>query len=254
MVESGKSLPPSGQEKCNAPSYKKLLLRDVVTRAVDKLGLDCDCKPMDNQVQSKLDYLFFTSCTPSQPVGLFPYFKTSTTSSPFQCELPTLPLISPRYLKWRNTVMGQCQSSKRLIATYRMPNSAPSWKAKPMLPSKPCRITSAGQAAAMLHSMGVLQAYQAELLKELDEGEGLTPEAVKELRRATDLALRATKHKARAVGRAVAGFVSVEHHLWLTITDIKEKDKKLFDAPISKDGLFGDSVTTVVEKFRAASI
>ncbi len=38
-----------------------------------------------------------------------------------------------------------------------------------------------GQAAATLHSMGVLQAYQAELLKELDKGEGLTPpEAVKE--------------------------------------------------------------------------
>ncbi len=59
MVESGKSLPPSGQEKRNAPSYKELLLRDVVTHAVDKLGLDCDCEPMDNQVQSKLDYLFF---------------------------------------------------------------------------------------------------------------------------------------------------------------------------------------------------
>ncbi|KAI2645054.1 hypothetical protein H4Q32_026838 [Labeo rohita] len=33
----------------------------------------------------------------------------------------------------------------------------------------------------------------------------------------------------------------------------KEKDKTfLLDAPISKDGLFGDVVTTVVEKFRAA--
>ncbi len=52
------------------------------------------------------------------------------------------------------------------------------------------------QAAATLHSMGVLQAYQAELLKELDGGEGLSPEAVKELRREPDLALRATKHTA----------------------------------------------------------
>ncbi|KAL0166315.1 hypothetical protein M9458_038159, partial [Cirrhinus mrigala] len=47
--------------------------------------------------------------------------------------------------------------------------------------------------------------------------------------------------------------VSVERHLWLTLTDIKEKDKTfLLDAPISKVGLFGDAVTTVVEKFRAA--
>ncbi len=48
------------------------------------------------------------------------------------------------------------------------------------------------------------------------------------------MALRATKHKARAVGRSVAGFVSVEHHLWLTITDIKEKDKKTLGRPYLK--------------------
>ncbi len=47
--------------------------------------------------------------------------------------------------------------------------------------------------------------------------------------------------------------VTVERHLWLNLTDIKEKNKSfLMDAPISKDGLFGDSVTAVVEKFRAA--
>ncbi len=38
------------------------------------------------------------------------------------------------------------------------------------------------------------------------EGTVLTPEAVKELRRATDLALRATKHTARAVGRLMAPY------------------------------------------------
>ncbi len=56
--------------------------------------------------------------------------------------------------------------------------------------------------------MAILQAYQADVLKEMDEGTGLTPEAVKELRRATDLALRATKHTARAVGRSMAASVA----------------------------------------------
>ncbi len=54
--------------------------------------------------------------------------------------------------------------------------------------------------------MAILQAYQADVLKEMDEGTGLIPEAVKELRRATDLALRATKHIARAVGALYGGF------------------------------------------------
>lgn len=65
-----------------------------------------------------------------------------------------------------------------------------------------------------------------------------------------ELRARATKHTARAIGRSMAGMVSVERHLWLILTDIKEKDKNvLLDAPMSKDGLSGESVTTVVEKF-----
>ncbi len=67
-----------------------------------------------------------------------------------------------------------------------------------------------------------------------------SPEAVKELRRATDLALRATKHTARAVGRSVAASVAAECHLWLNLTEIREKEKVfLMDAPISQSGLFG---------------
>ncbi len=94
-----------------------------------------------------------------------------------------------------------------MVAAHLSPNSAPSWKSRPVLPSKPCRTTSAligksymvaGQAGAALHTMAILQAYQVEVLKEMDEGDGVTPEAVKELRRATDLALCATKHTARA--------------------------------------------------------
>ncbi len=94
-----------------------------------------------------------------------------------------------------------------------------------------------------LHTMAILQAYQADVLKEMDEGAGLTPEAVKELRRATDLAC--------AVGRSMAGSVTAECHLWLNLTEIREKEKVfLLDAPISQSGLFGEAVSSVVEKFR----
>ncbi len=87
----------------------------------------------------------------------------------------------------------------------------------------------------------------------MDEGTGLTPEAVKELRRATDLALRATKHTARAVGRSVAGSVAAECNLWLNLTEIREKEKVfLLDEPISQSGLFGEAVSSVVDKFRSA--
>ncbi len=66
---------------------------------------------------------------------------------------------------------------------------------------------------------------------------------------ATDLALRATKHTARAVGRPMVGLVAAERHLWLNLTEISKKEVFLLDASISQSGLFGEAVSSVVEKF-----
>lgn len=60
---------------------------------------------------------------------------------------------------------------EKLLANYLIPTAASSWKAT-ALPSKPCQVTSkligkayiaAGQAGVALHTMAVLQAYQADL-------------------------------------------------------------------------------------------
>ncbi len=132
------------------------------------------------------------------------------------------------------------------LASHLSPSLAHSWKSRPLLPTKPCRTPSAligksyiaaGQAGMALHTKAILQAYQADVLKEMDEGTGLTPEAVKELRRATDLALRAT----------MKGSVAAECHLWLNLTEIREKEMVfLLDAPISQSGLFGEVVSSVL--------
>ncbi len=101
--------------------------------------------------------------------------------------------------------------------------------------------------------MAVLQAYQADLLKDLDKGQGLSPDEVAELRRTTDLALRTTKQAATAMGRSMAAMVVTERHLWVNLADIGKKEKGfLLDAPVSPSELFGTSVETVVEKFRVA--
>ncbi len=73
-------------------------------------------------------------------------------------------------------------------------------------------------------------------------------------RRARDSSLRrVTKHTARAVGHSMAGSVAAERHLWLILTEIREKEKVfLLDAPISQSGLFGEAVSSVVDKFCSA--
>ncbi len=113
---------------------------------------------------------------------------------------------------------------EQTLAGYLSPGAASSLKA-PVLPTKPLRVSSAlvgkgyaaaGQSGACLHTMAVLQAYQADLLKELDEGEQISSSDVGELRRTADLALRATKETARAIGWSMAALVVAERHLWLT--------------------------------------
>ncbi len=85
-----------------------------------------------------------------------------------------------------------------MLAGYLSPESSSSARSS-VLPTKPVSTTSAlvgkaysaaGQAAACLHIMSLLQAYQAELLADFDGGEGIGPNAVCELCLATDLSLR----------------------------------------------------------------
>ncbi len=117
---------------------------------------------------------------------------------------------------------------EQTLASYLSPGAATSLKA-PVLPSKPLRTTSAlvskgytaaDQAGACLNTMSVLQAYQTDLLKELDEGEQVKSDDIVELRRTADLALRTNKETVCAIGRSMTALVAAERHLWLTLSDM----------------------------------
>ncbi len=92
--------------------------------------------------------------------------------------------------------------------------------------------------------MAVLQAYQADLLKDLDKGQGLSPDEMAEL-----------SHTTEPHHGSMAAMVVTERHLWLNLADIGKKERGfLLDAPVSPSELFGASVETVVEKFREAKV
>lgn len=150
------------------------------------------------------------------------------------------------------------------LASYLSPDLASSLK-RQILPTNLCSTTSmlmekafqaAGQAGAGLHTMAVLQAYQADL----NAGSTIDEEAFTELRWATNLSLHTTKqtacsiavqwHCANQSSCSMAALMSTERHLWLNLTGIKDKDRVfLLDAPVSPSGLFVDSVNTVVSRY-----
>ncbi len=83
-----------------------------------------------------------------------------------------------------------------------------------------------------------------------NEEASLDSASLRDLRSATDLALCATKATAQAIGRSMSSLIVLEHHLWLTMTEMKEADKVPFlDAPVSSGSLFGPAVEGFAERF-----
>ncbi len=96
--------------------------------------------------------------------------------------------------------------------------------------------------------MALLQVYQAKALKWLHEG-GTDPGVLRELRTATDLALRATKVTAWALGQTMSTLVVQERPLWLTLADVRQSDKHLPGRPIRRSG--GGLCPTVLHRTEA---
>lgn len=146
---------------------------------------------------------------------------------------------------------------EEMFASYLRHGESSSLKT-PALPSGALQTTShlngmacvaSGQAGGALHTMEVLQAYQADLLKYLNKGRCLSPKAVEELCRTTDLALYANKQTVATIGRSMA----MERHLWINLVVIGKKEKYFhLDAPLLRTRLFGTSIEAAVEKFREA--
>ncbi len=113
------------------------------------------------------------------------------------------------------------------VATHLCPPIAIGWKARASHPSKPCRATSAlagcaysvaGQAASALHSMAVLQVFQAKMLA--NEEASLDSASLRDLRSTTDLALCTTKATAQVIGHSMSSLIVLARHLWLTMTEM----------------------------------
>ncbi len=51
----------------------------------------------------------------------------------------------------------------------------------------------------------------------------------------------------------MAALVAAERHLWLTLSDMKEKHRVfLMDTPLAPSGLFGDAINSVVDRYQEA--
>ncbi|KAL0162328.1 hypothetical protein M9458_041724, partial [Cirrhinus mrigala] len=182
--------------------YEELL--EVVTLAVAKLNIDWPAEKQAEPQRSKLDKRFRHNRTPPSHRSL-PFFHNLHNEisrlwvRPFSARLFVPAAVIEQC---PGGIVSKGSSLTFQAAAYNI------W---------------AGGLGACLHTMAVLQAYQADLLKELDNSDKIKRDDITELRRAADLSLRATKETACAIGRSMAAMVAAERHLWLTLSDIRRK-------------------------------
>ncbi|KAL0201381.1 hypothetical protein M9458_004568, partial [Cirrhinus mrigala] len=167
----------SADEVPHSPQSGELL--EVVTRAVAKLNIDWPAEKQTEPQRSKLDERFLrTRSAPSHRSLPFHTEVSRSWGRPFSARL-FIPASD-----YYGNVAGMTESGykampwvEQMLACYLSPDTASSLKA-PTLPSKQLRTTSA------LVGKGYT-AYQADLLKELDEGEEIKKDDITELRRRT---------------------------------------------------------------------
>ncbi|XDV24344.1 hypothetical protein PO909_028555 [Leuciscus waleckii] len=234
----------------------------VLAQAAASLGLEWSSP--EQPAHNRLDGFFLPgerASPASRPAPFLPELHEEVAKSwnaPYSARVrPAVSLAFSAVDDAKNKGYLSLPPVEEAIAAHLCPPSA-GRRAKPALPSKACRTTSsllrrafsaAGQAASALHTMATLQIFQADLLRKLDE-EGPDAICVPDLRSATDLALRATKSAAQAIGRNMASLTVTERHLWLTLSEMAESERTAFlDAPLSATGLFGSSVKDFAERF-----
>ncbi|CAM4683888.1 unnamed protein product [Leuciscus chuanchicus] len=261
--EDSAVLPPSGVPALPESDPE---LTAMLSRAAAAIGIEWS--PPPDPVRSRLDDWFLGAAADTRrrptPIPFFPEVHEEVTRS------------------WKAPMSSRDRSSafsafppldradacgytgiptvERSVAMQLCPTSASS-RGDPKHPSKACRFSStmvaksyraAGQAAASLHAMAILQVYQAKMLRDMHEGR-TDPGLFDELRAATDLALRATKVTARSLGLVMSTAVVQERHLWLNLADMREPERtRLLDAPISQAGLFGGAVEDFAQQFSTA--
>ena len=237
-------------------------LMRLLTQAVESIGLDWEAPALPPR--NRLDGRFLgkdEAPSKSRAAPFLPELHDEVSKSwnaPFSARLRTSTSAAFSTVDGAGDRGYLCiPPVEAAVASHLCPPSA-GRRAQTTLPSKACGVTSslhgraytaAGQAVSALHTMAVLQIFQADLLHKLDE-EGPGAICVADLRSATDLALRAAKAAAQAMGRNMASLTVAERHLWLTLSEMTDAERSVFlDAPISPAGLFGSAVKDFADRY-----
>ncbi len=248
------ALPPSGRVALPESDPE---LTAMLSRAAESIGLHYRRPPSPER--SRLDNWFLRAQAERRqppPVPFFPEVHEEVTRS---WKAPFSARSRPSASSVLTTLDGGAAQGyvevppvERAIAMQLCPQGAAAWRGNPRLPSRACKFSSA-LTVLLDRPLPPCTPWPSCRSTRPRRWNSCTrvmlyPGVLQELRTVTDLALRATKVTARALGQTMSTLVVQERHLWLTLVDMRESDKHRFlDSPISQAGLFGEAWNKITE-------
>ncbi len=177
-------------------AYEELV--KVVTRAVEKLSIDWPAERSSRSFKRQLDERFLPSHAQPQHRGFAIFVHTEVWRSwgrpvSYRVYSTQTSHYSSIYSIKKSMVMKRCLRGEIALELSSYPldpryYSLSQWERHQHWWE---RLIQRLVRQQHVYTLSLLQAYQAELLADLDEGKGIGPNAVCELRRATDMSLRA---------------------------------------------------------------
>ncbi len=141
------AFPPSGQEVRPSVTYPELV--DVLSRATEKLSLDWPDEPCESQ-SSKLDERLVSSPNSRSECRKLPFFSDLHHEISRSWKQPFSSRLTYAAAADFTNLVGSVEQGYTAIpvvedtlASHLSPSLASSWKSRPLLPTKPCRTTSA---------------------------------------------------------------------------------------------------------------
>ncbi len=141
------ALPPSSQETRPSAAYSELV--DVLSRPTEKLSLDWLDEPRESQA-SKLDEQFLSGPNSRPERRKLTFFSDLHQEISRSWKQPFSSRLTNAAAADFTNLVGSVEQGYTAIpvvedtlASHLLPSLAPSWKSRPLLPTKPCRTTSA---------------------------------------------------------------------------------------------------------------
>ena len=262
----------SGQTPCPPPGPTRLVAKEafygIMAQAAARMGVPMPPVPTSPSLEGDFELGPFQECAAAAE-PMVPRVASLDSRMRDSWQAPATGLVAPvtsllpitrRVVGFDRQLTGVPPVEKELAAHLAPRSIDPAGKRRPQLPAAKDQLLAqcadrqyrlAAQTAAINSAVALLSSSISRMTT--GRTSDLSQEEMEEVSRASSMISYLAQGTASCAGRQMALSVVTQRILWLSLSSASEKEKKrLCDAPLSDDGLFGDVINQATEERQEA--